>query len=185
MLQRSLKMVNKDGSDDMGLDEWYVWTVRPGAFDVVKKYIESKVPEVKSILCPTVTTEKKLKSGNSRKKSSHLYAGYIFLQYVHDTSNPVAWQKLNNHPFITQYVGPCTAKDLASVHSLQKVDKPEDSKVKDFKVGDSVEVNGGVFKGLKGKVTEVKSNAVKVGLNSEGNHRSVVLSPDDLKLTKN
>ena len=109
-------MSNAD--DDMNLEEWYVWSIRPGKFSLVEKYIQEKVPEVKKILYPTVTTEKQHKNGNVKKKQQSLYAGYLFLQYSHDERNPATWVKLNKHPFITTYVGPCSKKDLASVNSF-------------------------------------------------------------------
>jgi transcription antitermination factor NusG len=95
--------------------EWYIWTVRPGKFDIVKAYIEKSVKEISCVLCPTVTSEKEMKSGRKKTKVSLLYAGYVFLQYAHDENNPVVWTKLNKHPFVVSYVGPCTAADIALI----------------------------------------------------------------------
>jgi transcription antitermination factor NusG len=95
--------------------EWYIWTVRPGKFDIVKAYIEKNVREVTDILCPTVTSEKQTKTGLKKVKVSPLYAGYVFMQYTHDIDDPVAWVKINNHPFVVSYVGPCSAKDIALI----------------------------------------------------------------------
>lgn len=164
--------------------EWYVWTVRTGKFGVVQKYIEERVPEVRKVLYPTVTTEKRTLKGDVKKKKSPLYAGYMFLQYTHSEENPIAWLKLNKHPFITRYVGPCTAKDLASVDSLQKVEKLNNDEVRNFMVGDEVRVNGGVFIGFGGKVVYLASNSVTVELQRSGEVRilKVVFSPEDLDI---
>jgi transcription antitermination factor NusG len=162
--------------------EWYVWTVRPGKFEVVERYIKEKVPEISKVLYPTVTTEKMDKKGGVKKKKSPLYAGYIFLQYRHDDKNPSVWLKLNKHPFITRYVGPCSAKDLASVDSLQKVERWNNDEVKNFIVGDIVRVNGGVFVGFSGRVVYLTSNSVGVELSSLGKTLKVVFSPEDLDI---
>ncbi len=160
--------------------EWYVWTVRSGKFDVVKQYIEDKVCEVKEILYPAVTTETTTKKGVVKRKVTPLYAGYLFLQYQHDESNPAVWWKLNRHPFITRYVGPCTARDLASAQSLKKVDKVDDVQVREFQVEDLVRVDSGVFIGFRGEVTNINRNSVGVELKSLGKTLKVVFSPDDL-----
>jgi transcription antitermination factor NusG len=159
--------------------EWYVWTVKSGKFDVVKKYIEERLPEVKKILYPTITTERITKKGEVKKKKIPLYAGYIFLQYKHRADNPRTWISLNNHPFVTHYVGPCTAQDLVSVDSLQKVEKLNLEAVKNFKLNDKVRVNGGVFEGFRGLVVGKSSNSIRVEVN---NSITVVFSPDDLDI---
>jgi len=160
-------------------DEWYVWTVRSGKFEIVERFIEEKIPQVSKILYPTISTEKTTRKGIKVKKSP-LYAGYLFLQYTHDQSNPATWVKINSHPFITGYVGPCTAQDLASVNSLQKVDKLNDEKINDFLVGDLVSVKNGVFVGFRGEVVLLSSNSVTVDLERADRVLQVVFSPEDL-----
>lgn len=159
--------------------QWYVWSIRVGKFDIVKKYIEDKVPEVKKILYPTITSERRLKNGESKKKKTPLYSGYIFLQYIHNSDNPATWLKLSRHPFISNYVGPCTPTDLVSVDSLQKLEVVNSSPVKEFCVGDSVRVNGGVFQGYGGRVVAV-SNTINVEIEVSNKCARFVFSPDDL-----
>lgn len=160
--------------------EWYVWTVRPGKFDVVKRYIESKVQEVNEVLYPAVTTETRTKKGDIKRKIIPLYAGYLFLQYHHDETDPATWWKLNRHPFITRYVGPCTAQDLASAQSLKKVERVDNEQVQEFCVGDSVRVDSGVFISFRGEVIGINRNSIRVNLHSLGKMLEVLLSPEDL-----
>lgn len=162
--------------------QWYVWSVKAGKFDTVKKYIEDKIPEVKQVLYPTVTKERLLKSGESKKSKVPLYSGYLFLQYHHDSKNPKVWIQLNSHPFISTYVGPCTQSDLVSVNSLQKLEVVNNEAVKHFKVGDSVKVNGGVFLGNVGVVSDISTNTVRVGINVNNKVMKFVFSPDDLDI---
>ncbi len=159
--------------------QWYVWSIRVGKFDIIKKYIEEKVPEVKKVLYPTVTTEKCLKSGERKKKKTPLYSGYIFLQYNHSQENPVVWLKLSKHPFVSAYVGPCTPTDLVSVDSLQKLEVVNNGPIKHFRVGDLVRVNGGVFSGYSGKVIGA-SNTINVELEVSNKSLRFVFSPEDL-----
>lgn len=95
--------------------QWFIWTVRPGKFEIVKAYLEKEVKEVSDILFPTETSEKETKTGSKKTKTSPLYAGYVFLQYTHDVTDPVVWVKINKHPFVASYVGPCTAADIALI----------------------------------------------------------------------
>lgn len=162
--------------------QWYVWSVRAGKFEAVKRYLEKSVPEVKKVLYPTVTKERLLKSGEVKKSKSALYAGYMFLQYEHNEIDPKTWWKINKHPFVTTYVGPCTPASLASVDSLQKIEHLNFEEVKEFHVSDKVKVNGGVFKGYTGDVTGTSSNTVRVDLAVENKVVKVVFVPADLDI---
>ncbi len=162
--------------------QWYVWSVKTGKFDLVKKYIEEKIPEVKQVLYPTVTKERLLKSGESKKSKVPLYSGYMFLQYHHDAINPQVWLMLTKHPFVSTYVGPCTPADLVSVNSLQKLEVVNNEAVKDFKLGDSVRVNGGVFSGHTGIVSDISTNTVRVDVSMANRSMKFVFSPDDLDI---
>jgi len=160
--------------------EWFVWTVRPSKFELVKDYIEKRIPEVTKVLYPTVFSTKTTKQGQVKKKALPLYGGYMFLQYTHDVKNPTTWVKINEHPFVVKYVGPCTEEDLATVSSLQKVEKIKDEKVDFFSPGDLVKVKGGVFSGRVGKVIAVYSNSVRVYLGRETNGVKAIFSTEDL-----
>jgi transcription antitermination factor NusG len=162
--------------------EWYVWVVKPGKFDLVKKFIEESIPEVTKVLYPTVTSEKVLKTGKVKKKKTPLYSGYLFLQYKHIPENPSVWVRLKAHPFISNYVGPCTPADLASVDSLQKVETLNLEAVKKFEVGDLVTVNGGVFKSYRGVVVDISANTIRVDVDSGNKRMKIVFSPDDLDI---
>ena len=174
--------MNKVPKDEHS-EEWYVWSVRPGKFSLVEKFIEEKVPEIKKVLYPTVTTEKQTKRGAVKTKQSPLYAGYLFLQYSHDSENPSTWLKLNKHPFIAGYVGPCSKKDLATVNNLQGAPNPSPTKTDSFQERDEVQVRRGVFKGYTGVVNKkVTGNFVSVELKQGQDILAVVFSPEDLDL---
>lgn len=163
---------------------WFVWSVRVGKFDIVKKYLEEEVSEVKSILFPTLTDEKVLKNGTIKKKKQALYGGYMFLLYSHNIEDPQTWWKINKHPFITTYVGPCTATDLVSVKSLQKLDSINKDKSKKFYKEDTIRVNGGVFKDYKGVVVDTTMSAVKVELALGDKIVKAAFSPEDLDIVE-
>jgi len=162
---------------------WYVWNIRADKFDIVSRYFDEKVPEVLEYLYTTVTAEKRGSKGTVKKVEIPLYAGYLFLRYTHDVNNPDTWWKIKKHPFVLKYVGPCTAHDLASVASMKKVRYLNLDDVKNFITGDSVMVNGGVFKGFEGTVTGTSSNSVCVLVSSLGKTIKVVFSPADLNIT--
>lgn len=164
-------------------DEWYVWTVKQGKFDIVSKFISEDVPEVTRVLYPTITKERSTKTGIVKKSKVPLYSGYLFLQYKHNPEEPKVWLKLRSHPFITRYVGPCTPKDLASVESLEKIEdiNTEDKKI--FKPGDRVRVNGGFLKEMTGEVTSCLSgNTIQVSINFFGRDVKATFVPADLDI---
>ncbi len=164
------------------VSQWYVWSIKLGKYDLISQFIADKVPEIKNILYPTITTERHLKNGQIKKKKTPLYSGYLFLQYSHDPSNPTVWFKLKGHPFITSYVGPCTPADLVSVDSLQKLEAVNKMDSKSFLIGDQIRVNGGVFKGYNGKVVATLDKAVRVEMESHNKLVRFVFSPDDLDI---
>lgn len=98
---------------------WYIWTVKPDKVELVETFIEGKVPEVDSVLCPYVTKNKTLKSGKVKKKTTSIFGGYIFLKYGDDKDSSLVYHKLKSNPFIVSYVGACTEKELISVYKLQ------------------------------------------------------------------
>lgn len=91
---------------------WYIWTIRPDRFDAVKRYIDNNVKEIIDIYFPTTTTEKHTNRGKSIKTVS-VYGGYIFLKYNSDCNPSDVWYKINKHPFVVGYIGPCTDKELS------------------------------------------------------------------------
>ncbi len=163
--------------------QWYVWYIKFGKFDVISKYIEEKIPEVKKVLYPTITTERQLKNGEAKKRKTPLYGGYMFLQYHHNPEKPDVWLKLSKHPFVSAYIGPCTPKDLVSVDSLQKLEIVNSDILKTFRVGDYVRVNGGVFKNYTGKVLAVQDKVIRVEIEAQNKHMRFVFSPEDLDIT--
>lgn len=101
--------------DAVGHPEWYIWKVRAGKFQAVKEYLDKNVKEVTDVVCPMTVSEGKTKAGVKKTKTSPLYIGYVFLRYTHDAKNPTTWFKINQHPFINGYIGPCTASDIETI----------------------------------------------------------------------
>jgi transcription antitermination factor NusG len=106
---------------------WYIWTAKPGKLESVESFIFEKVPEVTTVLCPTETKEKTLKSGKVKKKTTSIYGGYIFLKYTNSKDVPLVFHKLKSNPFIVSYVGSCTEKELLSVYKVQQTTKDNDN----------------------------------------------------------
>jgi len=164
-----------------GSNQWFVWTVRPSKFKVVSKYIETKIPEVKTILYPREISKKKSGKGTKERVSS-LYEGYMFLQYQ---SSATTWHKLNDHPLIDRYVGMCSADDLRSVYNLDVSDEQSElqqEKQTRLRVGDLVTVKSGLFKGMYGKVTLSRDNYTQVDLDGlDDSNSRIVFKPSYLE----
>lgn len=104
---------------ETGPDMWYIWTIKPNKIEIIETFIQSKIQEVSSILCPYVTKQKTLKSGEVKNKTTSIYGGYIFLKYSDPKDAPSVHHKLKSNPFIVNYVGSCTEKELISVYKVQ------------------------------------------------------------------
>ncbi len=160
--------------------QWHVWTVNPNKFQVVSMFIEKEVTEVKEVLYPTVTSERKTSKGKIKTKKVPLYQGYLFLQYSED---PIVWHKLNSHPFITNYVGRCTQQDLFSVYNLKNVEHLNKEENKVCEVGDFVKIQAGPMKGFSGKVTLVRSDYIKISIEVFGRSGvPAVVNPADIDI---
>lgn len=101
---------------------WHIWTFRSDMVEHVKLFLENNVKEVSDVICPTRTikrydrrTKNKRRSKKRREVALPIYGGYIFLQYTPNTNNADVWEKLNSHPFILNYIGPCSAADVCTI----------------------------------------------------------------------
>lgn len=102
-------------------DQWYVWVFKPGKVDIVLKYIKDKIPEIKQVLCPSVSVKDRRNKKGLKLREVQLYAGYVFLNYNHDPKTPTVWLKLSKHPLVSRYVGPCSDKELSFVVEMTKL----------------------------------------------------------------
>lgn len=163
--------------------EWYVWTVRPSKIDIVLDFIEEHIPQINEHLYPTVLSKRETKKGKIKEKKKPLYEGYLFLQYRAD---PKVWHTLNNHPFVSNYVGRCTRQELYSVYNLQNTQEEKISPSTNIKEGNVVRVKSGSFNGAKGEVLLVRPNYIQVSLKAFGrNSVKSVFDPEDLEIIEN
>lgn len=164
----------------MASSSWFVWTVSSSKLEVAKERLEESIPEVEQVLFPTVEKEKFLKSGKRKVRKEPLYGHYVFLKYSHDVNNPIIWTKIKNSPYINAYIGPCSAKDLASASMLGG----ESPSLKDdsgsISPGSDVIVNSGIFKGNPAKVMSVRGGKVSVEIDFSGSPVKAVFTVEDL-----
>lgn len=167
----------------MASSSWFVWTVNSSKLEVAKERLEESIPEIEQILFPTIEKEKFLKSGKRKTRKEPLYGHYVFLKYPHDAANPVVWTKIKNSHYINAYIGPCSAKDLASASMLDGGSSSPKDASGGISPGSDVIVNSGIFKGSRANVMSVQAGKASVEIIfSEGPVKAVFPVEDLVKV---
>lgn len=157
---------------------WYIWVIKTGKYEKVKKYLET-IPEIEEYFYPTTPKEVKRDNGSVSKRRVPLYAGYLFLKYKYSHD---MYHKLNSFPFITTYVGPCTKKDFEKIEKTMLLESINTGGF--ISVDDLVRVVCGPFKGLSGCVVGVNANNADVSLTIFGRQVKSTFRRNDLEVIK-
>ncbi len=169
---------------------WYVIHTYSGYEDAVAKSLRQRIESLDvedKIFNVIVPKEKKIKIKDGKRKivEEKIYPGYVLVEMVVTDDS---WYVVRNTPNVTGFVGAGVVPvpvSLAEVDALKKrmgVDVPH-YKI-DVKLGDSIKIVDGPFKGLDGKVSEIdeERGKIKVLVNMFGRDTPVEL--DSLQVKK-
>jgi len=95
------------------MNDWHVWAITTNKYKRVIEFLEDSV-FVEDFLYPLSEKEYNTKKGR-RKKMVPIYANYMFIKYEDNLTNTAL---LKDHPWITQYVGRCSEKEVLEVRAL-------------------------------------------------------------------
>lgn len=127
---------------------------RASAFDMQDKIFDVSVPKEKVWI---------MKGGKRDLVEQKIYPGYVLVDMIVTDDS---WFVVRNTPKVTGFVGtrttpiPIDLKELQEIFARIKKEEPEIET--NFKVGDVVEIVLGVFKGTKGKISEVDTERQKL-----------------------
>ena len=145
---------------------WYVVNTYSGHESKVKEKLEAKIESmgmqdyIYRIVIPE-TTEVEVKDGVKKEKTKKMFPGYILVEMI---MSDEAWYIVRNTPGVTGFIGSSGKGAKPTPLLPQEIDRilvnmgmsrvnVED----DLKVGDSVSIIDGPFKGMIGKIDNIDS----------------------------
>ena len=143
---------------------WYVVNTYSGHEQKVKEKLESKIESMDMqdnifrIIVPE-TTEVEIKDGVKKEKTKKMFPGYILVEMV---MSDEAWYIVRNTPGVTGFIGssgkgakptPLLPQEIDKVLSTMGMSRLDSDS--DLKVGDTVNIIDGPFKGMTGKIDTV------------------------------
>jgi len=163
---------------------WYVVNTYSGHESKVKEKLEAKIESmgmedyIYRVVIPE-TTEVEVKDGVKKEKTKKMFPGYILVEMV---MSDEAWYIVRNTPGVTGFIGSSGKGAKPTPLLPQEIDRilvnmgmsrvnVED----DLKVGDSVSIVDGPFKGMIGKVDNIdaENNRLNILIDLFGQETSV------------
>ncbi len=164
--------------------QWYVVNTYSGHESKVKEKLEAKIESmgmqdyIFRIVIPE-TTEVEVKDGVKKEKVKKMFPGYILVEMI---MSDEAWYIVRNTPGVTGFIGSSGKGAKPTPLLPQEIDRilvnmgmsrvnVED----DLKVGDSVSIIDGPFKGMMGRVDSIDSenNRLNIIIDLFGQETSV------------
>lgn len=168
----------------MGEKLWYVVNTYSGHEQKVKEKLEAKIESmgmqdyIFRIVIPE-TKEVEVKDGVKKEKIKKMFPGYILVEMI---MSDEAWYIVRNTPGVTGFIGSSGKGAKPTPLLPQEIDRilvnmgmsrvnVED----DLKVGDSVSIIDGPFKGMIGKVDNIdlENNRLNIIIDLFGQETSV------------
>lgn len=159
------------------MNSWHVWTIVQQRHRKAEEFLET-VSEIDEVLYPTVVKEYATKSG-WKKKDVPLYSNYIFMRYDH-SNHLIA--KLEGCPWIREYVGVCSQKEIKEVEALSKRKYADLIPTSEVQKGHSYKLKGTPFKEMICTVVEMDGNRLVVSVEIFGSDRLIKCLVDDIDL---
>ena len=169
---------------------WYVIHTYSGYEDAVAKNLKQRIESLgmeDKIFNVIVPKEKKIKIKNGKRKTveEKIYPGYVLVEMV---VTDESWYVVRNTPRVTGFLGAGTTPIPVSKHDMDELMKKIEGKEPefkiDFKVGDSVKVIDGPFKGMDGKISEIDKEKAKIKVLVNMFGRDTPVELDSLQIQK-
>ncbi len=154
---------------------WYVVNTYSGHESKVKEKLEAKIESmgmqdyIFRIVIPE-TTEVEVKDGVKKEKVKKMFPGYILVEMI---MSDEAWYIVRNTPGVTGFIGSSGKGAKPTPLLPQEIDRilvnmgmSRVNVEEDLKIGDSVSIVDGPFKGMIGRVDAI---------DSENNRLSIII----------
>ncbi len=159
------------------MNDWHVWTVVANRQRRITEFL-SGLEDIDEFLYPMAEKEYNTKKG---KKIKHvpIYANYIFIKYIH---NLVTSSGIEKCPWISTYVGKCSAEEIAMVQHQNRQKYDELITSDQIEVGDRVKLIGTPFSGWEATVVDIKDDILSVSISVLGAERVTKCSINDVNI---
>jgi transcription termination/antitermination protein NusG len=169
---------------------WYVIHTYSGYEDQVAEALRQRIDslDMKDKIFDVVVPKEKqieIKNGRRRTVERKIFPGYIMVE-MNITED--SWFVVRNTPNVTGFVGtsttpsPLSEDEVKSIQRRMGIEEPKYSV--DFKIGETVNITDGPFKGFDGQVNEIdeQKGKIKVLVSMFGRETPVEL--DSLQVKK-
>jgi transcriptional antiterminator NusG len=169
---------------------WYVIHTYSGYEDQVAEALRQRIDslDMKDKIFDVVVPKEKqieIKNGRRRTVERKIFPGYIMVQMI---VTEESWFVVRNTPNVTGFVGtsttpsPLSEEEVKSIQRRMGIEEPLYNI--DFKIGETVNITDGPFKGFDGQVNEIdeQKGKIKVLVSMFGRETPVEL--DSLQVKK-
>ena len=156
---------------------WHVWTIIGPRWEKVCEFL-SEFSSVEDFIYPTVKREYATKSGR-KSRDVPLYSNYVFIKY--NNTNEM-YTKLQEFPWIRDYVGLCSPEEIKKVHRLSKMKYEDVMPTSEPRVNMVVKLTGTPFKGMTCVIKEIDGDKLTVSVMIFGAERLIKCGIDDIDL---
>jgi len=169
---------------------WYVIHTYSGYEDQVAEALKQRIEslDMKDKIFDVIVPKEKqieIKNGRRRTVERKIFPGYIMVQMVVTEDS---WFVVRNTPNVTGFVGtsttpsPLSEEEVKSIQRRMGIEEPLYNI--DFKIGETVNITDGPFKGFDGQVNEIdeQKGKIKVLVSMFGRETPVEL--DSLQVKK-
>jgi len=159
------------------MTDWHVWTVVANRQKRINKFL-SELNGIEEFLYPMAEKEYNTKRGK-KVKNVPIYANYIFIKYNHDSDMLVS---INNCPWISSYVGKCSAEEIAQIKQQDRSKYDELFSTDQLEPGTTVKLVGTPFVGWEATVVDINDKTLSVSITILGADRVIKCSVDDVNV---
>lgn len=175
---------------DISKGNWYVIHTYSGYEDKVAENLRQRIEtmhmqgKIFDIIVPK-ENQIEIKNGKRRVVERRIFPGYVLVQMLVTEDS---WFVVRNTPNVTGFVGsgttpvPMSEDEVRHIQKRMGVEEPKF--MIDFKVGETINITDGPFKGFDGAIDEIDENKgkIKVLVNLFGRETPVEL--DSLQVKK-
>ena len=159
------------------MENWHVWTITTNKYKRVIEHLEG-LDFIEDFLYPLAEKEYNTKKGR-RKRSVPLYSNYMFIKYNRDLTTDFLLQECS---WIIQYVGPCSAKEVAEVKELSQTNYKLVTTVDELDPGTKVKMVQTPFAGWDAEVVEQDEDKLLVAIRIFGGERIIKCKMEDINI---
>lgn len=154
---------------------WHVWSVSTNRQKRIMKFL-SELNCIDSFLYP-MASKKYLTKNGEKSKDVPIYSNYVFIQYDH---NPSTLSIIESCPWITGYVGTCSASEMLIVQDQNRKNYDDLVPIEQLSIGSVVKLVKTPFAGWDATIVGIDGDKLSVSITILGADRIIKCNIDDV-----